>query len=194
MNSSTRLEYLSNRIKWGEDTLALVIFSAMALLPLIESFARLFNILSIPASQVIVQHFTLWIGFLGAVLAARQNKLLSLTHQPLFAKDEEFHFGKWVANVITFIVLLILAWGSWDLVKVEMQYPIDIAPNISRWVAQLIMPFGFLLMAFQIYINSYANQKHRITLIIMVRGFDSPYFMGPQTHDSWQTNMIEILT
>ena len=25
----------------------------------------------------------------GAVLAARQNKLLSLTHQPLFAKDEE---------------------------------------------------------------------------------------------------------
>ena len=95
MNSSTRLEHLSNRIKWGEDTLALVIFSAMALLPLIESFARLFNILSIPASQVIVQHFTLWIGFLGAVLAARQNKLLSLTHQPLFAKDEEFHFGKW---------------------------------------------------------------------------------------------------
>ena len=79
MNSSTRLEHLSNRIKWGEDTLALVIFSAMALLPLIESFARLFNILSIPASQVIVQHFTLWIGFLGAVLAARQNKLLSLT-------------------------------------------------------------------------------------------------------------------
>ena len=167
MNSSTRLEYLSNRMKWGEDTLALVIFSAMALLPLIESFARLFNILSIPASQVIVQHFTLWIGFLGAVLAARQNKLLSLTHQPLFAKDEEFHFGKWVAKVITFIVLLILAWGSWDLVKVEMQYPIDIAPNISRWVAQLIMPFGFLLMAFQIYINSYANQKHRITLIIV---------------------------
>ena len=27
--------------------------------------------------------------------------------------------------------------------------------------------FGFLLMAFQIYINSYANQKHRITLIIV---------------------------
>ena len=29
MNSSTRLEHLSNRLKWGEDTLALVIFSAI---------------------------------------------------------------------------------------------------------------------------------------------------------------------
>ena len=166
MSSSTRLEHISDRLKWGEDTLALVIFSAMALLPLIESTARIFSILSIPASQVIVQHFTLWIGFLGAILAARQNKLLSLTHQPLFLKDTEFHFGKWIAKVITFIVLLVLAWGSWDLVKVEMQYPNYIAPNIPRWVAQLIMPIGFFLMAFQVYINSYAYQKHRITLII----------------------------
>ena len=167
MKEPLRLGHLANRLKWGEDTLAIVIFSAMAILPLIETIARVFGVLSIPASQVLVQHFTLWIGFLGAVLAARQNKLLALTQKPLLIKDENFHFGRWIAKVVTFVVLVALAWGSWELVKVEMEYPIDIAPNIPRWFAQLIMPMGFTLIAIQVYLNSYHKQHYRITLIIV---------------------------
>ena len=161
------LGHIFHRLKWGEDALAIFIFSAMTILPFFESFSRLFNINSIPASQILVQHFTLWIGLLGGILAARQNKLLALTRESLFKKDKEIHFGKWVAKVTTFLVLVSLAWGSWELVKVEMQYPIDIAPNIPRWFAQIIMPLGFGLMAVQIYLNSYEKQLHRITLIIV---------------------------
>jgi tripartite ATP-independent transporter DctM subunit len=43
----------------------------------------------------------------------------------------------------------------------------DIAPNIPRWVAQLIMPIGFGLMAAQVYFKSYKNNTHRISLIII---------------------------
>ena len=161
------LGHIFHRLKWGEYALAIFIFSAMTILPFFESFSRLFNINSVPASQILVQHFTLWIGLLGGILAARQNKLLALTRELLFKKDKEIHFGKWVAKVTTFLVLVSLAWGSWELVKVEMQYPIDIAPNIPRWFAQIIMPLGFGLMAVQIYLNSYEKQLHRITLIIV---------------------------
>ncbi len=65
MVSRQNLDRLVGRIKWGEDTLALVIFSAMSILPVIETIARLFGTNIIPASQAIVQHCTLWIGFLG---------------------------------------------------------------------------------------------------------------------------------
>ena len=166
MIKPSRLDHITDRLRWGEDTLAIVIFSAMAILPLFEAIARFFNILSIPASQVLVQHFTLWIGFVGAVLASRQNKLLALTQKSLFARDKEFYLGSWVAKVTTFMVLIALAWGSWELVKVEFEYPIDIAPNIPRWFAQLIMPIGFILMAFQIYYSSYEKKHYRITLIV----------------------------
>jgi len=152
---------------WGEDTLAIVILFVMTMLPFLASITRVLNISSIPASQVLVQHCTLWIGFLGAVLAARKNKLLALTRSPLFKKEEKFHFGKWIAKVTTFLVLVALSWGSWELVKVEMQYPIDIAPNIPRWFAQFIMPLGFGLMAVQVYSNSYAKPIHKLTLIII---------------------------
>ena len=167
MAKISSLDHITDRLKWGEDTLAIVIFSAMTILPFFESFSRFLNINSVPASQILVQHFTLWIGLLGGVLAARQNKLLALTRDSLFKKDKEIHFGRWIAKVTTFLVLVSLAWGSWELVKVEMQYPIDIAPNIPRWFAQIIMPLGFGLMAVQIYLNSYDKHLHRITLIII---------------------------
>ncbi|MBT3840376.1 MAG: TRAP transporter small permease, partial [Candidatus Marinimicrobia bacterium] len=165
--ANLKINHVINRLKWGEDTLAFVIFAAMTLLPVFETIARVFNTNSIPASQVLVQHFTLWIGFLGAILATRQNKLLALTKDPLFDTAEKPHFGKWIAKVTTFLVLVALTWGSWDLLKVEMKYPIDIAPNIPRWVAQLIMPVGFGLMAIQVYFKSYKKHVHRITLIIV---------------------------
>ena len=65
----------------------------MTLLPAIETLTRIFNTNSIPASQVLVQHFTLWIGFIGAVLATRQNKLLALTKSSLFDQAEKIHLS-----------------------------------------------------------------------------------------------------
>ena len=167
MGKVTRWDHVVKGMRWGEDTLAIVILFVMTMLPFLASITRVLNINSIPASQVLVQHCTLWIGFLGAVLAARKNKLLALTREPLFKKEEGFHFGKWIAKVTTFLVLVALSWGSWELVKVEIQYPIDIAPNIPRWFAQFIMPVGFGLMAVQVYFNSYVKPIQRVTLIII---------------------------
>ena len=167
MNERSNLGRITYTFKWGLDVLVIAIFVAMSLLPLFETIARIFGFLSIPASQVLVQHSTLWIGFLGAVLAARQNKLLALSQKQLFKRDKNFHFGRWIAKVVTFAVLIALAWASWKLVIVEMKYPIDIAPNIPRWVAQIIMPLGFIFIAIYVYLNSYSKQGYRFTLILV---------------------------
>tara|TARA_B100000003_G_scaffold208481_1_gene228931 strand:- start:766 stop:2580 length:1815 start_codon:yes stop_codon:yes gene_type:complete len=167
MVKQPKFTHVINRIKWGEDSFAIIIFSLMTFIPVLETLARLFNTNSIPASSVLVQHFTLWIGFIGAVLATRQNKLLALTKKPLFDKAEYFHFGKWLAKLTTFLVLVALTWGSWELLKIEFEYPIDIAPNIPRWLAQIIMPIGFGLMAIEVYFKSYKNNFHRVSLIFI---------------------------
>ena len=150
-----------------EKKVALFIFLTMTALPLLETITRFLSINSIPASQILVQHLTLWIGFVGAVLAAKQNKLLALTRESIFQKETQVNPGKWLAKVTTFLVLVCLALGSWDLVKVEMEYPINIAPIIPRWFAQIIMPLGFGLMALHIYLNSYKKSLHRLTLLLI---------------------------
>ena len=143
----------------------------MALFPFLESLSRIFHFKTITASQVIVQHLTLWIGFSGAILASADNKLLSLTNKSIFNKEEGINFLSLLPKLATFLVLVGLAYGSWDLIKIEYKYPINISPLIPRWFAQIIMPVGFMLMAFNIFYNSYRYFIHQSILLIVVSIF-----------------------
>ncbi len=165
MNINHKRKQFSDSLHWGEDVLALTVFAALTFLPAIETISRIFGTIGIPASPVLVQHLTLWIGFIGAVLAARQNKLLALTTTPLFEPESNLHLGRWFAKTISFIVLIALTWGSFELVKVETAYPIEIAPNIPRWLTQVIMPLGFGLIAVLIFQRSYENRLHRASIL-----------------------------
>ena len=155
------------RLKWGEDTIAIAVIAVLTFFPALEILTRLIGRPGIPASAILVQHMTLWIGFIGAVLATRQNKLLSLIRKPLFQEDKIFHLGRWIAKNISFIVILFLFWGSLNLVIVEYNYPTYIAPGILRWVGQSIMPLGFLLIAAQIFLKSTKNHLLRATMLMI---------------------------
>ena len=61
--------YLNRAIDW----LCLFLFLILISFPIFQILGRYFSFFSIPASQEIVQHMTLWIGFIGAVIAARSN-------------------------------------------------------------------------------------------------------------------------
>ena len=156
-------EYISR----SENVLTIGVFSILTIFPAVEIFTRLLGRPGIPASPILVQHMTLWIGFIGAVLATRQNKLLSLTRDPLFSPDTVFSNGRWIAKNISFVIIGALFWGSLTLVMIEYEYPIQISPGIYRWVIQLIMPVGFLLIAFQILLKSSKDTLLRILMLII---------------------------
>ena len=61
-----------------EDIVAGLALAVMVALPLLEIVVRHAFGVGVPASGPIVQHLTLWVGFLGAAIAAREGKLLSL--------------------------------------------------------------------------------------------------------------------
>ena len=61
-----------------EDWASIGVLALLALLPLAEIVARRFSV-GIPASIPIVLHLTLTITFLGAMLAAREERLLALS-------------------------------------------------------------------------------------------------------------------
>ena len=154
-------------INRSENLLTIGVFSILTIFPAVEIFTRLMGRPGIPASPILVQHMTLWIGFIGAVLATRQNKLLSLTRDPLFSPDSVFSNGRWIAKNISFVIIGALFWGSINLVMIEYNYPIQISPGIYRWVIQLIMPIGFLLIGFQILIKSSKESSLRILMLII---------------------------
>lgn len=160
-----------------EIILTIIILLGMVFLPFIETFTRLFNLPNIPASQVLVQHFTLWIAFLGAIIATRDNNLLALTRSSIFSKQESFDIGNKIAQLTTFLVLISLAYGSYELLKIELTDSINIAPMIPRWFAQIIMPLGFLIIALIIFMKSFEEYIYKILAIVILILFSNNFFI-----------------
>ena len=107
-------------IRWfeqGESIIALFVFAAIVLIPATEAITRLFNITIIPGAPIWTQHLTLWIAFVGAMIASQNNKLLSLTSKPLFMRDRSYNIGKFIARTLSVIIVLSLMIASLEFIK-----------------------------------------------------------------------------
>lgn len=160
----------------------------MVFIPAVETVARFAGRTVIPAAPVLVQHLTLWIGFIGAMQASRAGKMLALTTIPLFDGSVKIHWGKLLAKSISFIIVAALALAAIKLVLVEFKYPMKIAPVIPRWAAQLIMPVGFSVIALQLLYRSGKRWWERASVI----GFAILWFYI-STLDTSHTTLVVIL-
>jgi len=129
-----------------EDALATLSLVAMMLLPLIEILVRRVFGRGVPGSGPIVQHLTLWVGFLGAAIAAREGKLLALASASLIPEGRFRHSMEAFAAAVAAAVSVILAWGGFELANVERQAGTTLGAGIPTWVAQLVLPVGFALI------------------------------------------------
>src|SRR4026208_511233 len=119
-----------------ENAIATVAMLAMVALPLLEiAVRRLFGI-GVPASGPIVQHLTLWVGFLGAAIAAREGKLLALATGAVLSAGTPRRIADIVAAAVASCVSLVLAWGGAQMVAAEREGQTTVGAGISAWGAQ----------------------------------------------------------
>ncbi len=140
----------------------------MALLPLIEIVYRNIATGGIPGSSVIVQHLTLLIAFTGAAIAAREGRLLSLTSGRALFKGKYGEFTRYYASAIGAAVSVGLFWASWQMVKIDYEYPINIIKGVPNWTAEAVMPIVFILIAVRLILKSSPRIKIRLVIVAVV--------------------------
>ena len=132
-----------------EDGIAALALAAMVVLPLAEIVVRRLFGVGIPGSGPFVQHLTLWIGFLGAAIAAREGKLLALA-------TGTFITGAWrraadiIAAAYGACAAVVLAYGGWQMAMIERETGTEIGAGIHAWVTQLVLPVSFALIALRL--------------------------------------------
>ncbi len=127
-----------------ENGVAMILLFAMALIPVIEMvFRRLLNT-GIAGSIVYVQHLTLWVGFVGAIIATRDKRHLTITSLDEFMPVPVKKAASILRNFISTAICFALFLASIQLVRSE-----SIAGNLAlpTWVMELILPIGFMIMA-----------------------------------------------
>ncbi|MCX5777031.1 MAG: TRAP transporter large permease subunit [Candidatus Firestonebacteria bacterium] len=127
-----------------ENGFAMALLFAMALIPVIEMvFRKLLNT-GIAGSIVYVQHLTLWVGFVGAIIATRDKRHLTITSLDEYLPETGKKVAEIFRNFMSTAICFALFLASVQLVRSE-----SITGNLAipTWIMELILPIGFIIMA-----------------------------------------------
>ena len=148
-----------------ENFICYFCFAIIVSFPVFQILSRSIDFFSIPASQEIVQHMTLWIAFIGAVLATRSNRLLAVVREPVFKQSSEFNIGHFLVHAVSAGIVFLLAVSYLKMIQIGIQYPEFVAPFIPVWFAQSIIPIGLFLIWYHMIITSSNKLNYRLFLV-----------------------------
>ena len=156
---------MNNFLSKIENFICYFCFSIIITFPIFQILSRSIDFFSIPASQEIVQHMTLWIAFMGAVLAARSNRLLAVVREPVFKQSSEFNLGHFLVHAVSVGIVFLLAVSYLKMIQIGIQYPAFVAPFITVWFAQSIIPVGLFLIWYHMIMPSSSRFNYRLLLV-----------------------------
>src|SRR5262249_18749588 len=129
-----------------EDGVAAVALLAMALLPVSEIGLRLLFRTGLPGASGYLQNLTLWVGLLGATIAARQGRHLNLTSGLPALPEKMRDAARLSAATISACVALGLAGAGFEFVLSEIGSGALIGGWLPLWVAETVLPASFALI------------------------------------------------
>ena len=156
---------MNNILNKIENFVCYFCFAIIVSFPVFQILSRSIDFFSIPASQEIVQHMTLWIAFIGAVIATRSNKLLAVVREPVFKQSSEFNIGHFLVHAVSSGVVFVLGVSYIKMIQIGIEYPAFVAPFIPVWFAQSIIPVGLFLIWYHMIMTSSDRLNYRLSLV-----------------------------
>jgi len=169
----------------AENYLLIVPLVTMMLLPVVEICLRTVLHTGISGSSAIVQHLTLLVGMFGGGIAARQGRLLALSpaktllHGPVKA-GAQLISGGFAAAISAFLCL-----ASWQYVLAVKPLGKILVYGLPVWVVQLVLPFGFGLIALRLIWHAAAGWRGRLASLLLAGAVAGLALWAPGSRSNW---------
>lgn len=154
--------------KLEKGTLVAAFLLAIAL-PLVDTVGRPLGGLHVPGSASYLEQITLWLAFLGGLLAVREGKHLTLSTVELFPEGSR---RRRIARVLTYAVAAavtaVLAYGSFKVVMADRQQGQVLPIGLPVWVSECVMPIAFALMAVRFVVRASPRLRGRLLALAAV--------------------------
>lgn len=136
-----------------EGHLIVLVLSLMILLSFGQMLLRNFFDMGIVWGDTLLRQWVLWLGFLGASIAARHDKHISIDVfsglPSLFWKRVIKAFTRFSAGIISGF----LAWAAWSFMLFEKDAESVLFLNIPVWIFQVVLPYSFMVIAIRFMIS-----------------------------------------
>lgn len=127
--------------------LAVFLMLALVILSFTQVVLRNFFSIGFSAVEEMMRNGVLWIAFVGATLTTLRGKHISIDILPRILKNKNKRILEWFLTIIASIICLIMMWYGIQFIILEIEMDSVIAGFCPAWIIEIIIPFGFLLLA-----------------------------------------------
>ena len=140
-------------IEKGETVLIVAIVCFMIVLAFLQVVLRNIFAQGLLWGDILLRQLVLWIGFIGASLATREEKHITIDLFGRMLPARGKHIVKVITHLFSAVICFFLAKAAWVFVMEEREMATTLFNDIPAWYFQLILPVGFLLMSFRFVIH-----------------------------------------
>lgn len=144
MNVLRKIERL---LTWVVNTLLVAMFSLMLTLAVVQVGLRYFLNSSLLWGDVAARNLVLWVGFLGAILAARDERHFHLDVLSRFLPAKGKVWLQRISSLFATVICYYLGTASMAFLEIEADSKTFLDLPIP--VVEVIIPAGFFLMMVQ---------------------------------------------
>ncbi|HVN33190.1 MAG TPA: TRAP transporter large permease subunit [Thermoanaerobaculaceae bacterium] len=138
-------------------------------LPLVDTVGRPLGGLHVPGGASYLEQLTLWLAFLGGLLAVREGKHLTLSTVELFPEgSRRRRVVRVFAYSVAAAVTAVLAYGSFKVVMADRQQGQLLPIGLPVWVSECVMPLAFALMSLRFALLASPRRRGRLLAVAAV--------------------------
>ena len=137
-------------------------FLISMVLPLIDAFGRPLGGFSVPGSAAYRAQLTLWLSFLGGLLAAGEGKHLTLSTAEAIGKVSVRNAARLFSGSVAAAVCAVLAFSAYGVVAADRTQGDMLTIGIPAWVSEGIMPLALALIAVRLAWGAASHWKGRL--------------------------------
>ncbi|MDH5763698.1 MAG: TRAP transporter small permease [Nitrospinota bacterium] len=106
-------------------------------------------------TDIFLRQLVLWVGFLGASLAVRNRRHISIDVLTHFIPSRFKPILNILIGFLSGLITVFLSYAAWKFVEFEMESPTTLFFDIPAWIFQTILPFSFAVISLRYFLRVY---------------------------------------
>ncbi len=102
----------------------------------------------------LVRLMVLWLAFVGSIAAARENRHIRIDALSHVLPDIAVNIVRVLVDLFAAAVCAVVAFQAWRYLQIEIEYEVTVLVDTPAWIAHIIMPTAFALIAYRFLIDA----------------------------------------
>lgn len=154
-------ERMDTLLSRGEHALLVACLAIMMVTAFVQIAARNLFGIGLTWSEPLVRYLVLWVGFLGAALAVREGRHITIELTSLWAPARDNRVLQSMSHLASALVCAVLAVAAARFVHDEAQIGGETLLSLPAWVPELIIPFTFAVMTLRFLLRAALSATRR---------------------------------